>query len=327
MILQAESLFKEIILKLCIVQLYIVNVSKSKLYDSNIIAENFFAKLFSIIYDKQFENLNKYNPNAKAVDIGDVKKETAMQITAENTKSKIKKSIEKFEKSSYFNKYQNFEIFIIASGKIPLSTNKYKVTNITNLIEKIKYFDNKKQKQINEFLDENLNIPILNIEKNTNLIKNKIIKPLNLNAYCKTYQLDLNDNERKRYLEDFYKYLNILNKIKSTELRIFLRLCAERMYECVDKKNLPSYISLPMLKEALPNNFKTKYRKLIKDLEEYKLVFVEYDYERRADFMYLENFGESNDWNITGDLIVFADKNNINPNVFFDDLDFSSLDK
>lgn len=196
MVFNDENLFKEIILKLCIVQLYIVNVSKCKLYDANIIAEDFFASLFSIIYDTEFENLNKSAPNAKAVDIGDIKGELAIQITAEKTAKKVRDSVNKFKTSNFHSQYKKFKVFIINSGNVP-SNNDCEVGNITTLLEEIKFLDDNKKNKINNFLRDNLNIPIFN-NNNEELIKNHLKRPNTLNAYFKTNNLKLTDGERKK---------------------------------------------------------------------------------------------------------------------------------
>ena len=188
----------------------------------------FFARLFSIVYDTEFENLNKYQPNAKAVDIGDTKGSLAIQITAENTAKKVRNSVKKFKTSKFYSKYEKFQVFIISSGNAP-SNNECEVSNITTLLEEIKFLDDNKKNKINNFLRDNLNIPIFN-NNNEELIKNHLKRPNTLNAYFKTNNLKLTDGERKKMLREMNEYINTLDKIKSVELRSFLRLCAERIY-------------------------------------------------------------------------------------------------
>lgn len=125
-------------------------------------------------------------------------------------------------------------------------------------------------------------------------------------------------------LSERNEYINTLDKIKSVELRSFLRLCAERIYQLNLKE--PD-ITLSQLIEALPQNFKNKHKKLIKDLEKSGLLSCEYDQNQDNTIVHLTSFGECKDFNITYNLITFAEKNKLNPKVFFDKLDFSPLDQ
>lgn len=146
--------------------------------------------------DTEFENLNKSAPNAKAVDIGDIKGELAIQITAEKTAKKVRDSVNKFKTSNFHSQYKKFKVFIINSGNVP-SNNDCEVGNITTLLEEIKFLDDNKKNKINNFLRDNLNIPIFN-NNNEELIKNHLKRPNTLNAYFKTNNLKLTDGERKK---------------------------------------------------------------------------------------------------------------------------------
>ena len=58
-------------------------------YDINIMSENFYADLLNIIYGYQLKNLNKYEKNNAAIDLGDVKSKICIQVTSDNNSEKL----------------------------------------------------------------------------------------------------------------------------------------------------------------------------------------------------------------------------------------------
>lgn len=65
----------------------------SSLYDINICAEGFFAKFLNLAYGYNLMNLNILDRNMAAIDLGDEILEIAIQVTSDNTSTKIKKPL------------------------------------------------------------------------------------------------------------------------------------------------------------------------------------------------------------------------------------------
>lgn len=75
------------------------------LQDINIYLENFFRDILNIIYsDRAFENLNNQEVNFTAIDLGDDKKDLAIQVTSTTTLKKVKKTITKYQTEYGYNK-------------------------------------------------------------------------------------------------------------------------------------------------------------------------------------------------------------------------------
>jgi len=86
------------------------------LYDQNRLAQDFFAKLFKLVYGyKNLQELDKLNEitNYPAIDLGDPDAKVAIQITSQNDGSKITKTIEKFIEHKLYESYDHLIIFII----------------------------------------------------------------------------------------------------------------------------------------------------------------------------------------------------------------------
>lgn len=322
------NMFKEIALKLAFIDVYITNVNKCKLYDNNIIAEDFFAGLFSIIRSKKFANLNKHDPNAKGVDIGSTDRQIAIQITAECTLTKAKESIKKFKESKYNEIYNDIEIFFIKSNYLPRDAEKYRIFNMANLSNEIYGLNLDKLEKINQYLNKHINLPNFN-NAYPKLLENNIVKPKNLNAFLKFLSITAKD-EVEYSIEIFNNYIDKLNQITDISLRSFLRLCAECMWQnrnegVVESEcNIPYAISISALKGSLTQHDKQGYIRKIKQLEQRKFLIGDRSDHLEEDAVYMQNFEE---WNITMDLIRFAHKNKIDTSEFFDKLDFSKLDE
>ena len=73
------------------------------LYDINIIAEDFFPGLLNLIYGYELKNANHLEKNAPAIDLIDQKNRIAVQVTSDNSSTKIKHTIEEFNKSQAYH--------------------------------------------------------------------------------------------------------------------------------------------------------------------------------------------------------------------------------
>ena len=67
------------------------------LYDINIVAEDFFPGLLNLIYGYELKNANYLEKNAPAIDLVDPKNRIAVQVTSDNSSTKIKHTIEEFK--------------------------------------------------------------------------------------------------------------------------------------------------------------------------------------------------------------------------------------
>ena len=75
------------------------------LQDINILLENFFRDILNIIYrDRDFKNLNTEESNFTAIDLGDDKKELAIQITSTTAIKKVRNTVEKYKEEYGYKK-------------------------------------------------------------------------------------------------------------------------------------------------------------------------------------------------------------------------------
>lgn len=139
------------------------------LFDSNRIAQDFFAELFSLVFGyENLKELDKLNDvvNYPAIDLGDEKAKIAFQITTDSKSSKIKDTIKTFNIHKLYKTYDRLIIFIIGKKESYTTSfdtqsmfvfNKEKdIWDDIFLIKEIDKLDISKLEQIQIFLKDNL---------------------------------------------------------------------------------------------------------------------------------------------------------------------------
>ena len=87
------------------------------LYDINIVAEDFFPGLLNLIYGYELKNANYLEKNAPAIDLVDPKNRIAVQVTSDNSSTKIKHTIEEFNKNKAYQSYDRLIVLILTQKK------------------------------------------------------------------------------------------------------------------------------------------------------------------------------------------------------------------
>lgn len=87
------------------------------LYDINIISEDFYKNLLNKVFGYNLINLNTIEKNTSAIDLGDRKQRIAIQVTSDNTSTKIKKTIDKFLEYNLYDDYDTLFILILTKKK------------------------------------------------------------------------------------------------------------------------------------------------------------------------------------------------------------------
>lgn len=141
------------------------------LLDSNRIAQDFFADLFSLVFGYlELKELDKLNNTITypAIDLGDEDAKIAFQITTNKDSEKIKETIQKFINHKLYEKYDRLVFFIIGKKQNSYTTtfdtqNKFSFNKETDvwdddfLIKEInKITDISTLEDIQTFLERNL---------------------------------------------------------------------------------------------------------------------------------------------------------------------------
>jgi len=128
------------------------------LFDSNRTAQNFFSKLFSLIFGyDNLRELDKLNDivNYPAIDLGDENARISFQITTQKDSQKIKDTIKKFIEHKLYNKYDRLVVFVIGEKQSSYTTT-FDTQNLFSFdLEKDIWDDNFLIKEIDKLDDIN----------------------------------------------------------------------------------------------------------------------------------------------------------------------------
>ncbi|DAA94712.1 TPA: hypothetical protein CPT93_02365 [Candidatus Gastranaerophilales bacterium HUM_7] len=136
------------------------------LYDINIIAEDFFPGLLNLIYGYELQNANHLEKNAPAIDLIDRKNRIAVQVTSDNSSTKIRHTIEEFNKNQAYHLYDRLVVLILTQKKNyssrfntqgRFSFEKARdIWDVEKLIKDIRELETEQIRNISDYLSEEL---------------------------------------------------------------------------------------------------------------------------------------------------------------------------
>ncbi|HDC4682858.1 SMEK domain-containing protein [Enterobacter cloacae subsp. cloacae] len=134
------------------------------LTDINKGAEDFYCGLLNIAYGYKLKNINIVEPNTAAIDLGDIEKRIAIQVTSVAALSKAKYTVEKFIEKRLYESFDKLYILNIVKKKNYATSSiggpeyflnpKIDIIDVEDLIKKINSDpDLSKLRAISEFLE------------------------------------------------------------------------------------------------------------------------------------------------------------------------------
>lgn len=112
-----EEYIKNITSGLARIQSELNLLNPINLYDIDIISEDFFAGLLNLVYGFEFQNDNHEKKNAKAIDLSDKKNRITVQVTHDNDRDKIQKTIDKYIECRLYDDYDRLIFFLLRDKK------------------------------------------------------------------------------------------------------------------------------------------------------------------------------------------------------------------
>jgi hypothetical protein len=142
--------------------------NKLNLTDINVHSENFYRDLLNLAFGYNLVNINIINPNAAAIDLGDVDKKFAIQVTSTSALSKTRLTVAKFIEKGLHKQYDHLVILNITTKTAHAAANvgddtyslntKDDIWDIGNLAVMINNLKLSKIQEINNFLNQQLYI-------------------------------------------------------------------------------------------------------------------------------------------------------------------------
>jgi hypothetical protein len=168
--LKNEKFIKNIIDGLSWLEISTRRRGKMRLFDQNILAEDFVANLLNIIYDYNLTNLNTSKKQSIGIDLGDLNKRVCFQVTytsLENQRKKIKDSITQFIDQKRHQQFDYLKIMFLAPKQKKYTKDfdtkdlfkfdpSEDVLDLDDLIAKLSSISDGKLEELSVFIDKNL---------------------------------------------------------------------------------------------------------------------------------------------------------------------------
>lgn len=153
-----------IIERLAVIEAYVRMSNQIKLFDIDVILEDFCTDLLNITFDWNLKNLNDTR-NMPAIDLGDLEKRICVQVTSENKGRKVKETVTKFAAHNLDNSYDKLIIFMLVpkQGSYTFDVSNYQsppfsleddIWDFSTYIQKIKAMDNNKISAIRGYIED-----------------------------------------------------------------------------------------------------------------------------------------------------------------------------
>ena len=120
-----EDALKKVSNSLAVLEVSTRNLGLMRLYDQNILAESFAAKLLNIVYGYDLINLNAISKTYAATDLGDFSGRLCFQVTytgIQNHRTKIQNSLDKFSKYHMSDDFDRFCFLFLGPKQQTYST-------------------------------------------------------------------------------------------------------------------------------------------------------------------------------------------------------------
>lgn len=197
-------------------------------------SEEFYLRFFNLLFELKLENLNTIKHNVEAIDLLDDKNKVLIQVSSTATKEKIESSLSKESLKNYSD--YNFKFISIAIEANKLREKIYKnpqkvifdprkdIYDNNSILNRIKTINIKKQKEIYQFIKEELGTEpdIVKLDSNLASLINILSEedwdkeePLeNINSYEIEKKISINNlDEVKSIIDDYKIHYNRVDKI------------------------------------------------------------------------------------------------------------------
>ncbi|MGL5255449.1 MAG: SMEK domain-containing protein [Proteocatella sp.] len=158
--------FKSIAENLALLSQQVELLNAVNLYDINIVAEDFFTELLNLIFDYKLKNANVIEKNAPAIDLIDEENKISIQVTSENSSTKIKHTIYEYITNRSYEKYERLIVLILTrkrnysssfeTNNLFVFDKEKDILDVKDLVKYIRGLDSEKIRIIHDFLEREL---------------------------------------------------------------------------------------------------------------------------------------------------------------------------
>lgn len=235
--MEKYKIFETILTNLNILRYIVYSKVKIGHYDVNKMVEGFYNDLLNLVYGWNLENKNKEKLNYPGIDLGCDISRIGVQVTSQNTHTKIDRTLEKFDRYCG-NDYDRLIIFIITSksnhskdfiSKVVFDKDN-DIIDVDDLLIEIEKKSIEEIKSISDFIKTEIPYYIGRITNEKDILRNRVdyknVKPRNFGRFQKEFEdFQKEFEEFKIKCIDFHKNLLFLSQKQRHGLLVFLTKC------------------------------------------------------------------------------------------------------
>lgn len=173
--IKREECLKAISEKFSIFSDVVTLQNKIGLTDINKSAEKLFIYILNKTYNMKLRDMNDIQDNYPAIDLADFTARTCIQVTAESTNEKFRRTVSKFKEKKLSESFDCL-VFLVISNKVKCTLTdvdiKTDVLNLSDIYKSISRLDDESIYDINQYLTDNLHS---RVEKSDSILPSGII--------------------------------------------------------------------------------------------------------------------------------------------------------
>lgn len=303
--MELETLIASISRSLSLITYYIRCQNSANLNAINTLLETPFKEILNLIFELDLINLNS-NYLYPAIDLGDINKKVAVQVTSTNDLSKIRYTINRFNEYKLFNKYNRLKILIIEEKKgyrpkIQVDTEYFSikddVISVFELTRYIKDLSIEKVRRINQILldvigNNNINE---NIEYESNEVKTiiNIIQTISIESdneeVCDDDVPDPNHKINHRFAEYREYLIQIFADLYPVYYPIFKKVDDQQNIGTIQSKKISAYLKKESRRELIESqgSLIIAYDNIVNKIEELLKRHTIVNYDKNAIEFYI----------------------------------------
>lgn len=207
----------------------VVNAASGN-FDFNRGAEDFFALLLNKLYQLNLINMNIIKVNFPAIDLGDKKARVCFQITSDGSSSKLKDTIETFDRHNLAVDFSHLIFLCISADKAPTASKHPSVTieswNIGNLSAHLNSLDQNTLSSIEQIFEASL---VSSLDAQPSLIGGLVSAPNAIGgctAFLAKMGLKPTDTEVTEVLSELQTLSNVIGNLTKNEREFLYSIMA-----------------------------------------------------------------------------------------------------
>ncbi|WP_272572304.1 MULTISPECIES: SMEK domain-containing protein [unclassified Providencia] len=332
--IEKEELLKKISEFLTIFENSVTHQNSIGFTDINKSAETLFISILNKVYGYNLRDMNILESNYPAIDLADYGKKVCIQVTSENSREKIKKTIKKFNELSLGNNFSQLVFFIISNDKrvlnisdVTTSASIY-VKNFTTLFKDISNLPFEDVKYIEGYFERNVKS---RWKEHSSILRPQLLNTgisITFKGFINFLNVGSDLNYKNDVLLDINNLIDVLSKLTKNQREYLYYIVSAGKFEGSSSRFInKEKIIMPAME--LHQEFHIDGKQICNMLVHKNLVYLDEEYDLFGDDNFYQvivpNYGEKSGRDLFANFKEYLNDNNDLLKSLILDVDFSVL--